>query len=149
MLAESLVLDVLWLFGEEDHDEEGQKHHCGGEAVDMLPSEVHGETRGEESGEGSAAVAGSGYSHGKAFILLGEPAGTEGECDTEAGTGDAKQNSHGEDVVIRLDEEKTIDERNDNRRHLYDRCPFSADILREHAKGEAHKSPSEGGDGDH
>ncbi len=50
MLAEGLVLDVGRLFGEEDHDQERQKHHACCKSVDVLPAEVRGEARREESG---------------------------------------------------------------------------------------------------
>ena len=143
------MLDVRWLFREENHDEEWQQHHGGGEAVDVLPAEVHGEARSEEGGEGGAAVACSRDAHGEAFILLGEPAGTERERNAEAGSGDAEQDSHGEDVVGRLDEEKAVEQRDDDRRHLDDGRVFSADVLREDAEGKAHEGAGERGDGDH
>ena len=64
------MFDVGWLFGEGDHDAEGEQHHAGGEAVDVLPSEVGGETRGEECGEGGAAVpCGYGWRYGDGLVI--------------------------------------------------------------------------------
>jgi hypothetical protein len=42
---------------QEHHLEERQKHHPGSKAIELLPSEVHGEARSEEGSEGRAAVA--------------------------------------------------------------------------------------------
>ena len=149
VLAEALVLDVRRLFGEEDHDEEGKQHHDSGEAIDVLPAEVRREAWSKERGECGATVACAGDAHGETFVFWREPARAERERHAEAGSCDAQQDTHGENVVIGLDEEEAVKQGDDDGGHLDDGGLLSADVLREDAEWKAHERASKRGNGDH
>src|SRR5215472_8599931 len=134
MLTQCLPLCVWRLFREGNHDDKGQEHHQRGESIDLTPAEVLGETWSKECRDRSSAVAGAGDAHRETFVLPGKPTGAERERNAETCSRDAEQNSHAEDVVKCFYEQKPVEQREDDGRHLDNRCVLPADVLREDAQ---------------
>ncbi len=110
---------------------------------------VRRQPRSKERCYRRAAVARTGNAHGQPLVLPGEPSGTERERHAKAGSCNAQQNAHGQHVVESVNEEKTVQQSDDDGRHLNDGGILSADVLREDAQRKAHECAGQCGDRDH
>ncbi len=108
-----------------------------------------GKARGEEGGNGRAAVAGTGDAHRESFVLLGKPACTERQSHAETGAGDAQQNTHGEHVGEGVHKQEAVHECYADRGHLHDGGVLATDVLAKHTEREAHERAGERGHGHH
>ena len=139
LLERSVFVPVGRLLGKHHHHHHRNADGQRSQSVHRCPAKGLRQWRRNQHRHGSAHIARADQAHRQAFVARWKRARAQRQCHAKAGSGNAQQHTHGQQVIEGLNKEKPEQHGYCYQRHFNQRCVFAANVLRQQTQWKSHQ----------